>query len=200
MGINQTRPAARAVDKMLFAVFTWISVCYVLFLCVQLLRILLGDCDLVLSLYDRWGRRPGAALGKVVWITGASSGIGEAIAYELAKAGSKLILSARSKGDLERVAEKCRGMLKKSVPCRLISLTLELSPESSRDAHMVLVLDLLRTETHGPLTAEAVAHNGHVRPRTHTPQIYTTLYHHCRSMCWSTMLVRPRELWLSTQS
>ena len=97
----------------LFAVFTWISVCYVLFLCVQLLRILLGDCDLVLSLYDRWGRRPGAALGKVVWITGASSGIGEAIAYELAKAGSKLILSARSKGDLERVAKKCRGDVEK---------------------------------------------------------------------------------------
>ena len=30
---------------------------------------------------------------KVVWITGGSSGIGEALAYDFARAGSKLILS-----------------------------------------------------------------------------------------------------------
>ncbi len=40
---------------------------------------------------------------KVVWVTGASSGIGEAITYELAKEGCKLIISARRKEELERV-------------------------------------------------------------------------------------------------
>lgn len=40
---------------------------------------------------------------KVVWITGASSGIGEAIAYELAKEGCKIILSARRVEELNRV-------------------------------------------------------------------------------------------------
>jgi short-subunit dehydrogenase len=45
--------------------------------------------------------------GKVVWITGASSGIGEALAYELATKNCKLILSARNIKALEVVKSKC---------------------------------------------------------------------------------------------
>jgi len=42
---------------------------------------------------------------KVIWLTGASSGIGEALAYALAKEGAKLILSARREDELQRVAD-----------------------------------------------------------------------------------------------
>ena len=42
---------------------------------------------------------------KVVWITGASSGIGEALAYELSEAGAKLILSSRRMDELERLKQ-----------------------------------------------------------------------------------------------
>ena len=45
--------------------------------------------------------------GKVVWITGASSGIGEHIALALARGGAKLVLSARGLQELERVKENC---------------------------------------------------------------------------------------------
>jgi short-subunit dehydrogenase len=45
---------------------------------------------------------------KVVWITGASSGIGEALAYELAQSGATLILSARNEIELERVRAACQ--------------------------------------------------------------------------------------------
>jgi len=41
---------------------------------------------------------------KVIWITGASSGIGEALALELAKQEARLILSARREDELKRVA------------------------------------------------------------------------------------------------
>ncbi|HEX7413717.1 MAG TPA: SDR family oxidoreductase [Bacteroidia bacterium] len=45
-------------------------------------------------------------LGKVVWITGASSGIGEALVFELAKQGAQLILSSRNENTLQAVAQK----------------------------------------------------------------------------------------------
>ncbi len=45
---------------------------------------------------------------KVVWITGASSGIGEALAEEFAKLGARLILSSRRQAELERVKAKLK--------------------------------------------------------------------------------------------
>jgi short-subunit dehydrogenase len=46
---------------------------------------------------------------KVVWITGASSGIGEHLAYAFAAQGAKLILSSRNEAELERVKDQCQG-------------------------------------------------------------------------------------------
>jgi len=45
--------------------------------------------------------------GKVVWITGASSGIGEAMAYAFAGKGAQLVLSARNEGRLQEVRQRC---------------------------------------------------------------------------------------------
>ena len=44
---------------------------------------------------------------KIIWITGASSGIGEALTYELVNRGAKVIISARRTQELERVKQQC---------------------------------------------------------------------------------------------
>jgi dehydrogenase/reductase SDR family member 7 len=47
--------------------------------------------------------------GKVVWITGSSSGIGKHLALVLAKQGVRLVLSARNVSELEKVKQQCVG-------------------------------------------------------------------------------------------
>jgi short-subunit dehydrogenase len=48
--------------------------------------------------------------GKAVWITGASSGIGEALAHEFSRNGARLIISSRRKEELERVKSACQAL------------------------------------------------------------------------------------------
>ena len=43
-------------------------------------------------------------------MTGASSGIGKHVAYELARVGCKLVLSARSTDELEKVRKECLSL------------------------------------------------------------------------------------------
>ena len=44
---------------------------------------------------------------KVIWITGASNGIGKALALYLSQFNCKLILSARRESELHRVKAQC---------------------------------------------------------------------------------------------
>lgn len=47
--------------------------------------------------------------GRTAWITGASSGIGRAVARTLSDEGCRVALSSRSEEDLRAVAEECKG-------------------------------------------------------------------------------------------
>ena len=63
--------------------------------------------------------------GKTVWVTGASSGIGEALVYALDREGAHLIISARRKDELERVQSKT------SRPEQVDIILLDLASEAS---------------------------------------------------------------------
>jgi dehydrogenase/reductase SDR family protein 4 len=53
--------------------------------------------------------------GKVALITGASRGIGQAIAVGYARAGADVVVASRKLPDLEKVAQEIRGMGRKSL-------------------------------------------------------------------------------------
>lgn len=79
---------------------------------------------------------------KVIWITGASSGIGEALVYEFANRGARLILSSRRKDELERVKGNC--------------------PEGAQANVRILPLDLAQAETLQLCTEAAIQMFGHI--------------------------------------
>lgn len=53
--------------------------------------------------------------GKVVVITGASSGIGEGVAKYLAELGAQVVISGRNKANLSRVAKICQTISPKGL-------------------------------------------------------------------------------------
>ncbi len=82
---------------------------------------------------------------KIIWITGASSGIGEASAYKYVKEGFKVILSARNKEALERVKSSSAH------------------PQNCK----VLTLDLVDQASFAQKTNEAIAAFGHIDMMLH---------------------------------
>lgn len=58
---------------------------------------------------------------KIVWITGASSGIGEAMVYAYNTLGAKLIISSRNRDELFRVKNNCKNQ----IDVHVLSLDLE---------------------------------------------------------------------------
>ena len=61
---------------------------------------------------------------KVIWITGASSGIGKELAIQLSKLGAVLVLTARRENELEKVKQLCGNSEVHLFPVSYTHLTL----------------------------------------------------------------------------
>lgn len=80
--------------------------------------------------------------GKVVLITGASSGLGEALAHVFYVAGCKLILAARRKEELERVKKDLLDTHSTTVTHIPIVLPLDLTDLNGLDDKVKQALDI----------------------------------------------------------
>lgn len=77
--------------------------------------------------------------GKIVWITGASSGIGEQIAIQCAKQGASIILSSRSKDSLYLIKQRLK-----------------------EGNHLIVPLDLEHSENFPDLAKQVISHYGRI--------------------------------------
>jgi short-subunit dehydrogenase len=91
---------------------------------------------------------------KVVWITGASSGIGEALAVEFGRQDAILVLSARREDELLRVKNRT------PYPERVYILPLDLAETDAFEAKVQTVID-----TFGRI--DVLFHNGGVSHRSY---------------------------------
>lgn len=105
---------------------------------------------------------------KVVWVTGASSGIGEALVKELAEKGSRVILSSRNTERLNKIKASL--------------------PEPARENSRVLTLDLSMPESLANKANEAIALFGRIDILIHSGGISQ------RSMALDTLVDVDRRL------
>ena len=107
--------------------------------------------------------------GKTVWITGASSGIGEALAYACYAAGAHVILSARRTSELERVRDHCLKSLEHGsdsdysiVQKPPLIVPLDLSKPGEMESAFSAVCEGLGQDAAG---VDVLVHNGGVSTR-----------------------------------
>ncbi len=96
--------SAPTAPMVVLAVLAGLASAFALY---KLARLALADADL--NLLSKGPAPPAAFEGKVVWVTGASQGIGKLVSTALAKRGAKLIISARSADRLE--VSHCSGLI-----------------------------------------------------------------------------------------
>jgi len=121
-------PAAAAAVALLYGAFV-------------LVRFARADSDPAAAAAAR-RMPPDAFAGQVVLIVGASSGIGEALALEMAERGAVLVLAARRMEQLAALAERCRQV-------------------GAHDA-MALRLDVLAPDSHAAAVAMVLKKFGRV--------------------------------------
>ncbi|KAG5681869.1 hypothetical protein PVAND_011276 [Polypedilum vanderplanki] len=116
-----------------------------LYYTIQIVLWITLDCDIGLFIASIYGKPINSLEGKIVWITGASSGIGKELAKVLAANGIRVALTARNNRELETTKEEC--------------LALSRGKLTSNDI-LVLPLDLLKFDKHQDAFNRVISHFG----------------------------------------
>lgn len=132
------------LTEMFFAV---VGICIFIYYAFYFICWLFFDTDVTLAFAAKFGKPIRSLKGKVVFITGASSGIGEFTAVALAQNGVKLVLAARRREELERVKADC--------------LVKSQGQLSSNDV-LVIPMDVLKVELHQKYFEDALHHFGQI--------------------------------------
>ncbi|XP_055695092.1 dehydrogenase/reductase SDR family member 7-like [Lutzomyia longipalpis] len=130
---------------MIFLILSSITLITCLYYLFNLILWISLDCDIELFIKSKFGKKISSLSGKVVWITGASSGIGQSLAHTLATHGVKLVLTARRVAELEKVKEQC--------------LTFSGGKLKEKDI-LTMQMDMLQLERHEEFFGRVIEHFG----------------------------------------
>ena len=115
----------------------------VVYILLCLLVSLFIDADATTYCYGKFGPSISKQMsGKVIWIIGAGRGLGAAIAVSAASKGARLVLSSRTRADLEKVKTECleAGRYKEMKTEDILVLPLDVSNTLDHEASVKKVL------------------------------------------------------------
>ncbi|XP_077290720.1 dehydrogenase/reductase SDR family member 7 [Arctopsyche grandis] len=122
--------------------FFWLGLAVFIYYFVMFLLLIFNDSDIATTFAEKFGTSIDSLRGKVIWITGASSGIGEGLALTCAKVGAKLVLSARREEELKRVKKECIAISNgKLIDADILVLPMDISDIKSHQKLFDNVLD-----------------------------------------------------------
>jgi len=133
--------------------FDFCFLAFLLWLVIFVASLFLLDGDWSLIFYAKFGKKIHDLKGQVIWITGASTGIGASCAIEAAKLGAKLVLSARNETLLKEIKQKC--------------LDAGSYQGLTGDDILLLPMDLTKFDTHQNCVNKVLEHFGKINVMLH---------------------------------
>jgi len=121
--------------------FEWLGILVFLYYAINLILWIVLDSDIELFVKEKLGKSISSLQGKVIWITGASSGIGKQLAIVLAENNVKLCISARRIAELERVKEECLLKATKLQPNDILVLPMDMLDIDRHAEHFNKVIE-----------------------------------------------------------
>jgi len=117
---------------------------FVIYILICILVSLFIDADSTTFLYSKFGPAVSKQIsGQVIWVVGAGRGLGASISVSAAARGARLVLTSRTKNDLEKVKTECldAGRYKEMKSEDVLVLPFDVSNTLEHEKHVKKVID-----------------------------------------------------------